>query len=117
MGVGGYCFWEGSSCAEGADWSTGKGVQCALPCASVSPRVSQFQARVWGMFLGCLTDPTAQLAHAIRLLLEYTETPYEDKLYSCGEGEGGQGVPTPPSVSLAFGEHTASPSSPFPSSS
>ncbi|NXK70287.1 GSTM3 transferase, partial [Sylvietta virens] len=25
------------------------------------------------------------LAHAIRLLLEYTETPYEDKLYSCGE--------------------------------
>ncbi|RLV88644.1 hypothetical protein DV515_00015435 [Chloebia gouldiae] len=26
------------------------------------------------------------LAHAIRLLLEYTETPYEDKLYSCGEG-------------------------------
>ncbi|NWV09295.1 GSTM3 transferase, partial [Ptilonorhynchus violaceus] len=28
------------------------------------------------------------LAHAIRLLLEYTETPYEDKLYSCGEGEG-----------------------------
>uniref|UniRef100_A0A8B9SAE1 Glutathione S-transferase n=1 Tax=Apteryx owenii TaxID=8824 RepID=A0A8B9SAE1_APTOW len=26
-----------------------------------------------------------RLAHAIRLLLEYTETPYEDKLYSCGE--------------------------------
>uniref|UniRef100_A0A8C9KVD7 Glutathione S-transferase n=2 Tax=Passeriformes TaxID=9126 RepID=A0A8C9KVD7_SERCA len=26
-----------------------------------------------------------ELAHAIRLLLEYTETPYEDKLYSCGE--------------------------------
>uniref|UniRef100_A0A8C3VDU3 Glutathione S-transferase n=1 Tax=Catharus ustulatus TaxID=91951 RepID=A0A8C3VDU3_CATUS len=25
------------------------------------------------------------LCHAIRLLLEYTETPYEDKLYSCGE--------------------------------
>ncbi|XP_035426523.1 uncharacterized protein LOC118260424 isoform X1 [Cygnus atratus] len=25
------------------------------------------------------------LAHAIRLLLEHTETPYEDKLYSCGE--------------------------------
>ncbi|KAM4885217.1 glutathione S-transferase Mu 1-like isoform 2-T2 [Sylvia borin] len=37
------------------------------------------------MFLGCLTDPAPQLAHAIRLLLEYTETPYEDKLYSCGE--------------------------------
>ncbi|NWZ85432.1 GSTM3 transferase, partial [Poecile atricapillus] len=40
---------------------------------------------VWGMVLGCLTDSTPQLAHAIRLLLEYTETPYEDKLYSCGE--------------------------------
>uniref|UniRef100_A0A8B9DZV1 glutathione transferase n=1 Tax=Anser cygnoides TaxID=8845 RepID=A0A8B9DZV1_ANSCY len=26
-----------------------------------------------------------ELAHAIRLLLEHTETPYEDKLYSCGE--------------------------------
>uniref|UniRef100_A0A8C9FXL6 GST N-terminal domain-containing protein n=1 Tax=Pavo cristatus TaxID=9049 RepID=A0A8C9FXL6_PAVCR len=25
------------------------------------------------------------LAHAIRLLLEHTGTPYEDKLYSCGE--------------------------------
>lgn len=41
--------------------------------------------------------PPPQLAHAIRLLLEYTETPYEDKLYSCGEGEGGsRGVPMPP---------------------
>ncbi|NXY22761.1 GSTM3 transferase, partial [Atrichornis clamosus] len=37
------------------------------------------------VFGGGLTDPTPQLAHAIRLLLEYTETPYEDKLYSCGE--------------------------------
>ncbi|XP_059573295.1 uncharacterized protein LOC102558987 [Alligator mississippiensis] len=27
------------------------------------------------------------LAHAIRLLLEYTGTTYEDKLYSCGEGK------------------------------
>ncbi|XP_050812414.1 glutathione S-transferase Mu 1-like isoform X4 [Gopherus flavomarginatus] len=26
------------------------------------------------------------LAHAIRLLLEYTGTAYEDKMYSCGEG-------------------------------
>ncbi|KAJ6659468.1 hypothetical protein lerEdw1_018702 [Lerista edwardsae] len=26
-----------------------------------------------------------ELAHSIRLLLEYTGTPYEDKLYSCGE--------------------------------
>ncbi|XP_064029815.1 glutathione S-transferase Mu 3-like isoform X2 [Pogoniulus pusillus] len=25
------------------------------------------------------------LAHAIRLLLEYTETPYEEKVYRCGE--------------------------------
>uniref|UniRef100_A0A8C3FTW0 glutathione transferase n=1 Tax=Chrysemys picta bellii TaxID=8478 RepID=A0A8C3FTW0_CHRPI len=28
-----------------------------------------------------------QLAHSIRLLLEYTGTAYEDKMYSCGEGE------------------------------
>uniref|UniRef100_A0A8C3F8F1 Uncharacterized protein n=1 Tax=Chrysemys picta bellii TaxID=8478 RepID=A0A8C3F8F1_CHRPI len=27
------------------------------------------------------------LAHSIRLLLEYTGTVYEDKMYSCGEGE------------------------------
>uniref|UniRef100_A0A8C3HAH9 glutathione transferase n=1 Tax=Chrysemys picta bellii TaxID=8478 RepID=A0A8C3HAH9_CHRPI len=27
------------------------------------------------------------LAHSIRLLLEYTGTAYEDKMYSCGEGE------------------------------
>ncbi|ETE62160.1 Glutathione S-transferase Mu 7, partial [Ophiophagus hannah] len=27
-----------------------------------------------------------ELAHSIRLLLEYTGTSYEDKLYSCGEG-------------------------------
>ncbi|XP_039565456.1 glutathione S-transferase Mu 1-like [Passer montanus] len=82
--VGGCCFW-GVPCAGGADWGPWAGVHFALPCASVSPCVSQLQAHVWGGFLGCLTHPTPQLAHAIRLLLEYTETPYEDKLYSCGE--------------------------------
>lgn len=35
-----------------------------------------------------------QLAHAIRLLLEYTETPYQERQYRPGPGEGGkQGVP------------------------
>ena len=41
-----------------------------------------------------------QLAHAIRLLLEHTGTPYEDKLYSCGEGEGGGRQADPPTAPL-----------------
>ncbi|KAM9268342.1 glutathione S-transferase Mu 1-like isoform 1-T1 [Morus bassanus] len=52
------------------------------------------------------------LAHAIRLLLEYTETPYEDKLYSCGEGEGGAGGGPHTTLKLSGywrGGHTASP--------
>lgn len=34
-----------------------------------------------------LSCSSLQLAHAIRLLLEYTNTPYEDKKY-CASGEG-----------------------------
>lgn len=30
---------------------------------------------------------SSQLAHAIRLLLEYTDTSYEDKKYSMGDGD------------------------------
>ncbi|KAM7032697.1 glutathione S-transferase Mu 1-like isoform 1-T1 [Acridotheres tristis] len=58
------------------------------------------------------------LAHAIRLLLEYTETPYEDKLYSCGEGEGGvRGSPHHPQPLWLLGRtrhHPAPPSLPAP---
>lgn len=61
---------------------------------------------MWGgLFLGFLTGPTPQLAHAIRLLLEYTETPYEDKLYSCGEGEGVRGSPQGPQPLWLLGGH------------
>lgn len=43
----------------------------------------------WGLsfFPGLILFFPSQLAHSIRLLLEYTGTPYEDKHYSCGEGE------------------------------
>lgn len=38
----------------------------------------------------CLTVPWpfSQLAHAIRLLLEYTDTKYEEKKYEMGDGKG-----------------------------
>ncbi|KAM6232880.1 glutathione S-transferase Mu 1-like isoform 1-T1 [Spheniscus humboldti] len=52
------------------------------------------------------------LAHAIRLLLEYTETPYEDKLYSCGEGEGGS--PRHPQALWLLGGTRRHPTPPFP---
>ena len=32
------------------------------------------------------SSPTHQLAHAIRMLLEFTDTSYEEKRYTCGEG-------------------------------
>lgn len=35
--------------------------------------------------------PLSQLAHAIRLLLEFTDTCYEEKRYTCGEGEAALG--------------------------
>ncbi|KAK2106857.1 hypothetical protein P7K49_016371 [Saguinus oedipus] len=35
---------------------------------------------------GALTRCFPQLAHAIRLLLEFTDTSYEEKRYTCGEG-------------------------------
>lgn len=37
------------------------------------------QALTWNCFL--------QLAHAIRLLLEFTDTSYQEKRYMCGEGK------------------------------
>lgn len=102
---GSCCTWGWEDVAFGGGPPV-QGVQFALPCASVSPRVSQFQAHVQGLFLGCLTAPTPQLAHSIRLLLEYTETPYEEKLYSCGEGEEGlRGSPHHPQPLWLLGGH------------
>ena len=38
---------------------------------------------------GCpLSHHLSQLAHAIRLLLEYTDTNYEERQYSMGDGNG-----------------------------
>lgn len=39
---------------------------------------------------GSLTSvpPSVQLAHAIRLLLEYTDSKYEEKKYTMGDGNG-----------------------------
>lgn len=33
-------------------------------------------------------DALSQLAHAIRLLLEYTDSDYEEKKYTMGDGNG-----------------------------
>lgn len=38
----------------------------------------------------------SQLAHAIRLLLEFTGTSYEEKRYTCGEGKAALGASAPP---------------------
>lgn len=83
----------GVSCACGGEVAGGTGAGGSRLCllrASVSPWRGGWAA-FWGDSRWSLTaPPPPKLAHAIRLLLEYTETPYEDKLYSCGEGEGGR---------------------------
>lgn len=38
----------------------------------------------------------SQLAHAIRLLLEFTDTSYEEKRYTCGEGKAALGAGAQP---------------------
>lgn len=45
------------------------------------------QAQTWDCLL--------QLAHAIRLLLEFTDTAYEEKRYTCGEGKATLGSSAP----------------------
>ena len=39
---------------------------------------------------------TPQLAHAIRMLLEFTDTAYEEKRYTCGEGNAPLGASATP---------------------
>lgn len=38
--------------------------------------------------LTTVADALSQLAHAIRLLLEYTDSDYEEKKYTMGDGNG-----------------------------
>ena len=42
------------------------------------------------------SSPTHQLAHAIRMLLEFTDTSYEEKRYTCGEGNATLGAGATP---------------------
>lgn len=57
-----------------------------------------------------------QLAHAIRMLLEFTDTAYEEARYSCGEGKvsrvrdpmSSAKPPSPPTVPVVFCPREAS---------
>lgn len=75
----------------GGGWGYWGGGVAALPPPCLSfPMAGGVGGILGGLSLVPDRPPPPKLAHAIRLLLEYTETPYEDKLYSCGEGEGGR---------------------------
>lgn len=55
-------------------------VRCRLTKSQQSQTVRVFQSVACPM-------SSLQLAHAIRLLLEYTDTSYEDKKYTMGDGD------------------------------
>lgn len=49
--------------------------------------LEEMKSCVYDLTVTFVTCYLSQLGHAIRLLLEYTDTSYEDKKYTMGDGD------------------------------